>query len=485
METHIDQDSIKHKVVRGAAYLTLRRILFQIILTLGNIILARILSPSIFGTFAIISFLTTILGTFATFGFNGALIQGRDKPSNIQLKSIFTLTLISSGIACAIVFFSAPYAKLVYPKLVISDIFWLKLFSFKIILSNLQILFSSLLEKRMDYKNLTILETSVLFLTQFISAILAVLGLGLGSYVLGNLFALAMGVILSFILSGWPLGFGLSFSSIKKDLSYGLNFLINSIFGVVNWAVIPGFVGAAAGPGAVGFINWAGGVRQAGVAPVDIISRLVFPACSRCQDKPEVVKKILVKIIHLGSLMSFPLLALIFVLARPITVIVYTSKWLPGLTALYLALAEGIFFIFNQTINNALLALGYVRTVRNISLFWTLGQWILTIPLVLLWNYNGVMLASLIVSSTFFIPLAYLKRKVDINIWPHFLPYLFFSIASGLIVFTVSLVITINTIWILGFVSLFGLLVYSILVALFKRKEILNDFSKILELRHA
>lgn len=133
--------------------------------------------------------------------------------------------------------------------------------------------------------------------------------------------------------------------------------------------VVPGFVGAVSGSQAVGLVNWAGGVRGAGLAPVDVIGGIVFPACAQAQTRKKFLKSLIEKMIQISCVLSFPLLAAIFALAPRVTYIIYTSKWLPGLTALYLSLIQGVFILIGGILIQVLFAFGQVRTVRNISLF--------------------------------------------------------------------------------------------------------------------
>ena len=46
-----------------------------------------------------------------------------------------------------------------------------------------------------------------------------------------------------------------------------------------------------------------------------------------------------------------------------------------------------------------------LRMAKRGQITWAVLQWLLTIPLVLMWNFNGVVLAGVLVAATFFIPL--------------------------------------------------------------------------------
>lgn len=477
METILTDDAIKVRLASGAAFLSLRRVIFQIVLTASNIILARILAPEVFGSYAIISFLVSFVAIFTTIGLSPAIVQSKKIPSKEQLRVLFTVLLVTSSLLVVLVYFLTPLSNIIYNNQLDSNtLFWLRLLSLKVLLTSLSVIPAALLEKKLDYKKLTIAELLVLFCVKLITINLAMRGLGIGSFVIGELVGAAVGVAIYYYFSSCPIGLNFNIAKIKDNLLFGLNIQLSSIIGFFNAAIIPGFVGRVSGPSAVGLINWAGGVRQIGMAPNDIIGRLVFPASAQAQDRPVFLKKLIEKIINISSLLSLPLLALVFALAKPITYIVYTSVWLSGLTALYLGVIQAIFMLLGGILMDVLIALGEAKTYRNIVLFWAIAQWGLAIPLVLLWNFNGVMLAGILVSSTFFVPLHFVKKRIDINIWPHFLPYLAFSVIIAGILILISQVYLVENFIDLVLLSLLGLSLYSIMILAFKKEEIKNDF---------
>jgi len=482
-EGNLTDKTIKKRVASGIFVSGVRKVLFQSILTFSNIILARILAPDIFGIFAIISFMILTTGILVNFGLGPALIQKKGNIKPNQLRAIFTVLFLASLVFVVLIYFLAPFANLLYKEgLGRTGIFWLRLFSISLVLNHTTGISSSLLERKLEYKKLTIGEILTLFITQSLVIFFAIKGLGIGSFVLGNLIGGFLSFFIFFYLYPWPIGFRFSLKDLKPFLPFGLNYQANRIIGAINGAVVPGFVGAVSGPTAVGLINWAGGIRQAGLAPFEVIEKLLFPVASRAQEKKKFLKWLIEKMIKFSSMLSFPLLAAIFALAPSIVSIVYTSKWLAGLTALYLSLIQGVFILLGVVLTDVLFALGKAKTVRNISLFWAILQWVLTVPLVLLWNFNGVVLAGVIVSSTFFIPLREVRKYIEIDIWPNVLPYLAYSVFTGVYMFLLARLIGIFSIWHLILIGVLGASFYGIILFAFKRKEITIDIARFKEL---
>jgi len=482
-EQVLSEQKIKKRVASGLLYFGGRQILTQTIVTSTNIILARIFAPKIFGAFAIISFFVLIVGILTTLGLGPAIVQKKGKLAKRQLRAIFTTQVSAAIIFVGLIYLLAPLIDVFYGgELGSEGVFWLRLFSFTLIFTNAAAVSTFLLQRNLEYKKLTIGAVLALFITQSTVVILALRGMGVGSFVLGNLVGSLASLFIFFYLSPWSVGVNFRLRVLKPILPFGLNYQLTSLIGIINGAVIPVYVGGVSGSRAVGLVNWAGGVRSAGLAPLEIVKSLIFPAASRAQDNKKLLKVLVEKILKLSSMLSFPLLALIFVLAEPLTYIIYTSKWLAGLTALYLSLIQGVFILIGVIMIDVLLALGRAKTVRNITLFWAILQWTLTIPLVLLWNFNGVVLAGLIVSSTFFIPLRAVKKKIDVKVKKHTLPYLLYSLTMGTFVFLLSKLVIIESLIDLIVVGLVGLGFYLSLLMIFERKSLFGDIKVFREL---
>lgn len=470
----------KRRVARGVFILGIRRVLYQLILTTSNIVLARNLEPKVFGAFAIISFLVITPGILTNFGLGPALIQEKGKVTIQQLRAVFTLLIFTPLVLTIIIYFLAPLIGSLYMgKLDGEDLFWLRIFPLSITVAHASTVSMRLLDRNLAFTKSTIGELIMLFVTQISTVILAINGFGVGSFVVGNLIGGVFGFALFYYLSPWPIGFHFSLRSLKPLLPFGLNYQANNIIGAVNSAVTPGFIGIVSGPTAVGFVNWAGGVRQAGLAPFDVIEKLIFPAASRVQENKKMLTLLIEKLTRISCMLSFPLLAILFALAPSVTSIIYTSKWLPGLTALYLSLIQGVFLLLGFIMIDILLALGKAKTVRNISLFWAILQWVLTIPLVLLWDFNGAVLAGVIVSATFFIPLIHVRKYVSFNLLPAVGPYIVYSITTCLALLVLDRIFIIKSIWEFFLMIGIGFFIYFMLLMLFERKNIFEDLNRV------
>ena len=102
-------------------------------------------------------------------------------------------------------------------------------------------------------------------------------------------------------------------------------------------------------------------------------------------------------------------------------------------------------------------------------------QWVLTIPLVVFWNYNGVVLAGLLVSMTFIIPLNQVRKEIEIDIWPQVIPYLGYSVVMGLVLLMLRKVIIIESLLRLIGLGILGAVLYGLMLWFWQREVITRD----------
>lgn len=476
-DSNISTEVLKKKAASGMMILGIQTIITLAILYSTNIVLYRLLTPQVFGVWVIFNFIIITVGTITSFGLCEALIQKNRSYSDKEIQGIFTVFLFA-GIFFAILFyFLAPYLLALFGgKLLESDVMWFRVCVINLLILNPNTISHALLERKLDYKQVAIGDLLTLIFIQIITILLAFKNFGVGSFVLGNLTGRIISSALFYYLAPWKIGLNFKLNDLRQLLPFGINFELNNIISMVNGAILPLFVGVVAGPTAVGLVNWAGGVRDVALSPLGFIRRIVFPVCSRLQNDKEELRRIVEKIIKFAYLLSLPLLAILFSLATAVVPIIYTSRWMGGLTALYLSLIHGIFLILIMILTDVLFAMGYAKKMRNISLFWAILHWVLVVPLVLLWGYNGAVLSGIFVSLTFFIPLREVKKVINISIFKPAFRYMIFSIITAVFVYYLSHLYIIRSIWDLILESGMGFMVYVVLLLLFERKPLWYDF---------
>ena len=104
----LSPDEVRNRAKRGATVLVARGVALRAAGFVGNVALARLLTPADFGTVAIGAALTVFISYLSDGGLGTALIRGDHKPTRAALEQLLGLQLSIVIALNAIVFASAP-----------------------------------------------------------------------------------------------------------------------------------------------------------------------------------------------------------------------------------------------------------------------------------------------------------------------------------------------------------------------------------------
>ena len=478
-----DTRMLKTKAIDSFFVLAIRRILMQAVQTASSILLARLLFPDVFGLYALVLFFQGIFLLLTDIGLYMSIIQDKKEPTLLELRGIFTVH-VSLGIISSIIFwFLVPVLFYLFNHpLDKAHLFVVQMSSLALIFYNLKLVPQALLERAINFKRIAIAEVSEILVFNIGTIYLAFNGFGVASFIWGLILSRFTTVITLFILRSWRIGFSLNLAHLKRFLSFGVPFQASAVYGTMSGAVAPVVVGGMLGVNALGLVNWAGGVAGLPRVISEIISRILLPLGARSQNDPEILKKTIERTMHLSSVISFPLIALVFVLAKPITYIVFTDKWLPGLGTLYIFCIYGVFAILQDILVHALWAVGYSKTVRDITLLSVVLQWTFSFVLVSKLGLIGFSIAWLLTGVNCVLLYLALRKKVKINVISDLLKTLALSVLTGLAVFSVTLFFPVTSIWYLMGIGSAGLSVYALSFFYFRKKVWVQDVQLVREL---
>jgi O-antigen/teichoic acid export membrane protein len=380
---------LKKKSIAGMGALLVRQILVKVIFFAGNIVLARILAPEIFGIYAIVNFIVTFFSTFGDVGIGAALIQKQGELSKEELSTTFWLQQMLVWTVVVIAIVVAPFASKIYPSLPPAGVWLIRAMALSFLLSSLKTIPAILMERKIDFKRIAWVDITENIAFQAVAVSCALMGFEAWSFILAAISRALLGTIIIFTLSPWRPTFHFRYKSVQGLVRFGLPYQGNQILNFVKDAVTPLFVGAYAGAAAVGYLNWARNFAFAPMMISESFGRVAFPAYSKLQGDSDVLKRTIERSIRMMTLIMFPVTALLVALAPQITHVVFTDKWLPGLNAFYFfCIAPGFIGIF-LPLYSAILSLGNSRILLTFSTCLVFIEWGLGIPFVMKYGFIG------------------------------------------------------------------------------------------------
>jgi len=412
----LEIEKIKSKTTKSILFLSIRNMAIQFIGTIGFFILTLKLGIGEVGLFAIVSESISILGYFSDIGLASALIQQKEEVSHHELKSTFTIQQLLVTLGLIIV-------ALIYPRIALSHNYgWGELsivvsLCFAFIAASLKTIPSVLLERKLDFKQISLVDLIENLLFYIIAVIFAYLGYGIFSYSIATFIKSIIGLIIMYRLSPWSIGFSLNFKSTQKLLRFGIPYQLNSFIALAKDRLSDLLVAGIIGREGFGILSWARKGPRIPLSFMDAIMKVTFPTFSRVQDNLPLLKRFISRSIYCISLVVFPILAGISLVSADIIMIIPKyAKWLPGLIPLYFTAASYAIAAVTTPLTNAFNAVGKIAITTKLMIMWTVLTWIFYPILSLKYGYVGASVAALFVSLSSFIVWYLAKIHFNVNV---------------------------------------------------------------------
>ncbi len=407
---------IKSQTTTNIIFLTLRNFGIQAISTIGFFILTILLGTGEVGLFAIVAESIGILGYFSDVGLASALIQQKEEPDTLSLRTTFTIQQI-------LVFLCLVAVAIFYPSISQSKNYgsqemWIMIsLCYSFALASLKTIPSIKLERHLNFKlisTIDIIENAIFYI---IAVIFAFLGYGVYSYAIATFIKSTIGLIIIYSYSSWPIGFAFSRKVAKKLFSFGIPFQVNSLISMAKDRFSNLFVAGILGRESFGILSWAQKGPRIPLSLMDAIMRVTFPTFSRLQDEKEYLKKSLEKSTFFIAFIVFPALVGICLIAPDfINLIPKYSKWTPAIIPLYFYAASYAIAAVTTPITNAFNATGRIKTTTKLMIMWTILTWIFFPILSIKFGYIGTSVATLIVGLSSFVVWHLAFKYFEVNI---------------------------------------------------------------------
>lgn len=469
-----EKEKLKKKATTGAVVLGGKRVVIQVIYTVSNIFLARLLFPADFGTFAIITFVSIFFTVFTDLGLGPALIQKKAKLRIEDLQTAFTIQFLLSLTVVIIIYFAAPFIASFY-SLGTKGVLLFRIYSLFFLLLPFKTSSGARLERNLEYQKLTIIEIGELLTTSAMTVFLAFSGFGVFSFAAGAIIGHITSSILYFSFAPWKIKLTINRKKFAILAKFGLPLQGSVILSLFYGPAILLYMGKTVGAQNLGFYQFAAGLSVLPLVASEIINRIVFPLGARTREDKEFFRQIIERSITIVSAVSLPTVAFALVVAPALIHFIYTDRWMPVLPALYLGLLQMGIISFTGVFTQLLLSLGRADVMRNINVIWAILTWILGPPLIYYFNFVGMSMTGLLVAATGLWLLIRLRKEIDFSWLPNFIPFLASSVIAGLAVLIITRTLPGSILGLVLGVFLGGA-VYLGLTFLLKGKELVDNF---------
>ncbi|MDO8589380.1 MAG: oligosaccharide flippase family protein [Armatimonadota bacterium] len=467
-------ETIQRRATGGLLSLALRRAVHQVISFFGNILLSRLLSPSVFGVFSIVTYVVNFFGFFGDIGLGAALVQRKEKPSERVLRTTFTIQQSLVTFFVIMVFVASPFISKKY-GMSESSVWLFRAFSLSLFFTSMKVIPSILLERQLYFNRIIIPEIAEVAAYQTVAVTMAYMGYGVWSLVCATLARGVLGFTILFILSPWKLGYAFDKPTAKDLVKFGAPFQLGQFFWLIKNAATPVFAGFVCGKAAVGYLTWAWGLALVPYTIIEIINRIVFPVCSRLQHDKDMLGRSIEKFVRMSSIGVFGIAAVMMAVAPYAIKYVYTAKWTPALPALYLFLLSMMGGPIINIYSRSFYAIGRAKTAVKLTAAYVGLSWIFNVPLLLKYGFVGIAWSALLVTVIgVWLPIREMEKIVHVQIWKQVWAPLISACGTLALTRWIAVKAVDGVLTLVG-VTLVGMAIYAVFMLLLQRETLIAE----------
>lgn len=409
---------LKKKTVSGAFSYMARTIVLYSIGLAASAVLGAYLTVQEFGIYGVVTQIIGLLTFFSDIGLGSALIQKKDDPTKTEYRTVFTVQQALSWLIFLItlaIFFSG----VMEPKIGRSGAYVLLALGLSFPLASLKTIPSVILERRLDFSRLVFPQVVEQLVYSGLLIFFAMNGYGVGSYTVAILARSIIGVVVMYIIQRWQIGLAWDKKALREMLGTGVKFQVNDFLARIKDQLFYLVLGLYLPLNQFGYISFA---KQWSLMPYQLtvqnVIAITFPTYSRLQHDKGLLKKAIEKTLFFISLLIFPMLVGMCLLVIPLTeLIVKYQKWQPALLTFALFTLSIAWSAISTPLTNTLSAVGKIDQTLKLMVMWTILTWILTPIGIYFFGFNGVAIAAMAISFTSVLPIYYVKKIVDIQVW--------------------------------------------------------------------
>ena len=322
-------ESLKNKVAKGAVWATMEKFSVQAMHFVVGMVLARLLTPTDYGTVALLSIFFAVAGSLASCGFGNALVQ-RKIIGDLEFNSVFYMSIAASLVIYVAMFFAAPLIANFYKVPVLCPLARVSAISF--LLNAVNSVQSAELSRNMLFDKRFKINLIVSIVSAVSGITLAYLGLGVWALVFTSLLSGIARVIAYWMIIAWRPKLMFSFSAVKGLFSYGWKLSLASMINSIYENIYGFLIGRVYTPADLAFVNKSRAMPNLLMTTVNgTINSVSFPALAKLQDDRVKFRDGMRRMIQCTTFLVFPLLTVLAVTARPLTLLLYGNQWEPAI----------------------------------------------------------------------------------------------------------------------------------------------------------
>ena len=370
----------------------------MIIQFISGIILARLLTPYDYGCIGMLAIFMALAESFIDGGFGSALIQ-KKAPTQEDYSTIFWWNIAMAFVMYAILFACAPAIARFYDIPLLSDV--LRVQGLVLFIYAFNIVQRNQLKKKLNFKILSIVTIITSVTSLCITIYMAYKGFGVWSLVAQNLISAAIPAIVFWFFIKWRPVWVFSWDSFKALFNFGFYMFLTYVVNRLGQQIQGLLIGRVYNASTMGYYSKAHGVEKLASTSISrVMTEVTYPLYAEAQDDRARMINMIKRLTSTLSYLTFPLMVILILLAKPLFVLLYSERWLASVPYFQVLCFAGLPNCLQAVNLQTISAIGKSRTM----FLWTLFKRGIGISMIagglLLYGMKGL-LAGAVVNSWF------------------------------------------------------------------------------------
>lgn len=321
-----------------------------------SIVLARVLEPSVYGTVALITIITTILQVFVDSGLGTALIQKKDADS-LDFSTVFYFNFLVCIVLYIGLFAFAPYIANFYNNMDLVPV--IRVLGLILVISGFKNIQNAYVSKYLLFKLYFFATLGGTITAGIVGIWMVYHGYGIWALVIQNIVNQGIDTIILWVLVKWRPTKEFSISRLRNLFSYAWKLLLSSLLDTVWGQLRQLIIGKIYSTNDLAYYNKGNEFpNYTTLALNSSIDSVLLPVMSQAQDSIDEVRSMTRRAIKTSSFILWPMMMGLAGCSSSFICLVLTDKWLPCVPYLIIFCIVYAFYPIHTANLNAIKALG-------------------------------------------------------------------------------------------------------------------------------
>ena len=355
--------NLKQKATSGMIWTALQKYSTMFISFISGIILARLLTPYDYGCIGMLSIFMVLADVFIDGGFGAALIQKKN-PTQEDYSTIFYWNLGMALFIYVILYLCAPAISRFYNTPILCQV--LRVQGLVLFLHAFNLVQRSQLKKKLNFKILSIITIVTSLLSLGVTIIMAYKGFGVWALVAQNLITAAIPALVFWLYVRWRPAWVFSWDSFKNLFAFGFYMFLTHLINQFSSHLQGLLIGRLYTPSTMGYYSKAQGTEKlASTSISSVMTQVTYPLYAEAQDDLEKLSNMIRRLTMTLAYVTFPLMFILLLCAKPIFVLLYSDRWLQSVPYFQVLCIAGLAACLQSVNYQSIAAIG-----KSQKMFW-------------------------------------------------------------------------------------------------------------------